>query len=86
VPWALLLAWATSAALALEGRTFYIFAFLVQTLFYVLAGLGALWGRTSTPPRLLAVPSTFCLLNLAAVSGLSGFLRGSETAHWKKRS
>ena len=31
----------------------------------------------------LSIPYAFVLLNLAAISGLVGFLRGSERAAWK---
>ena len=86
VPWALLLAFVASLALSLEGLPFYTLALGAQLAFFGLAALGALFARRSPPPRLLALPYTFCLLNLAALGGLLGFLRGRETANWRKRS
>ncbi|HEY5906491.1 MAG TPA: glycosyltransferase family 2 protein [Vicinamibacteria bacterium] len=86
VPWALLLAFVASLALSLEGQPFYTLALGAQFAFFGLAALGALFARRSPPPRLLALPYTFCLLNLAALGGLLGFLRGRETANWRKRA
>jgi cellulose synthase/poly-beta-1,6-N-acetylglucosamine synthase-like glycosyltransferase len=86
VPWAMLIAFAASLWLALEGELFYALACGAQVAFFLLAALGAFLGRRATPPRLLALPYTFCMLNLAAVNGLLGFLRGRETANWRKRA
>ncbi len=57
--------------------------FILQCLFYGLAGLGALYkGKNS----LLDVPHMFCVMNWAAVVGLYRFLSGRQKVTWEKVS
>jgi cellulose synthase/poly-beta-1,6-N-acetylglucosamine synthase-like glycosyltransferase len=86
VPWCLLVLFLASAQLALAGRTAYRLAFAAQALFYLLAAAGGLFARSRSPLRLTLLPYTLALLNLAAVRGLLGFLRGTESAAWKASS
>lgn len=86
VPWCLLALFAASAGLSLGDRPLYRAALAGQALFYLLALVGGLRARRQRPLRLTSIPYAFTLLNLAAVRGLLGFLRGSETAAWKASS
>jgi cellulose synthase/poly-beta-1,6-N-acetylglucosamine synthase-like glycosyltransferase len=84
VPFGLLATAATSLGLALLGSRLYLGIFALQALFYALAAAGGLraeWGLT--PVRILSLPHTFVMMNLAAVLSLRGFLGGTETANWK---
>ena len=83
-PWCLLVLLLAAALLSLAGRSaFYRAVFVLQVLFYVLAFAGWLGRRWERPWRLTSLPYTLVLLNLAAVGGLLGFVRGTETAAWK---
>jgi poly-beta-1,6-N-acetyl-D-glucosamine synthase len=73
VPWLLIIAYISSAALS--AATFYLCLFVLQSFFYV-AGIVAV--RTQTNVKLLKVPGTFCLLNAAALVALLTFLRHSN--------
>lgn len=83
VPWCLLVLLATSAALAARGSSFFTAGFGLQMALYVLAFAGWLSKRLGLGSRLLSVPYSFVLLNVAAAASLFGFLSGRETAAWK---
>jgi poly-beta-1,6-N-acetyl-D-glucosamine synthase len=83
VPWCLLALFAASGVLATTGRWFPVAAFAAQALFYLLAIAGWLRSRYGRGPRLLDLPYSFTLLNLAAAAGLLAYLRGAHTAGWK---
>jgi cellulose synthase/poly-beta-1,6-N-acetylglucosamine synthase-like glycosyltransferase len=85
VPWCLVLLLLTSAPLS-GMHSFYATAFAAQLALYGLALAGWLNARRGRPLRLTSLPYTFALLNLAAASGLLGFLRGTERASWKASS
>lgn len=85
VPWCLVLLLLTSALL-LRMHWFYALALGAQLAFYGLALAGWRNARRRRPLRLTSLPYTFGLLNLAAASGLLGFLRGTERATWKASS
>jgi cellulose synthase/poly-beta-1,6-N-acetylglucosamine synthase-like glycosyltransferase len=82
VPWCLLLLLLASALLA-RAHWFYAMALVAQLAFYGLALAGWRSARRQRPLRLTSLPYTFALLNLAAASGLLGFLRGTTRATWK---
>ena len=73
VPWLLITAYISSAALS--AATFYLCLFVLQSFFYI-AGVVAI--RTQTNLKLLKVPGTFCLLNAAALVALLTFVRHSN--------
>jgi len=81
-PWALLLLFMLSGALALDARLDapaalgWRAAWLLQLLFYGLALLGARAGRAGVVAR------TFVVLNAAAIVGLWRFLLGSQAVTW----
>jgi hypothetical protein len=72
VPWLLIIAYISSAALS--SAVFYLSLFALQTVFYIAGGI-AIGTRTSN--KLLKVPGTLCLLNAAALVALISFLRRS---------
>ena len=82
VPWCLLVMLAASAALAFPFAS-YRAVFAAQLAFYALAALGWATHGAARPPRVLAVPYMFAVLNLAAALGPIRLLRGLETATWK---
>jgi len=81
-PWALLLLFATSLALASAASAspsallFWRTLALGQLLFYALAAFGARAGRLGSLAR------TFVVLNVAALVGLWRFARGSQAVTW----
>jgi biofilm PGA synthesis N-glycosyltransferase PgaC len=83
VPWCLLLMLAASSWLSLAGSRFQRAALAAQLALYLLALAGWLRARSGQPVRLLSLPYTFALLNLAAAAGLVGFVRGTESAAWR---
>jgi biofilm PGA synthesis N-glycosyltransferase PgaC len=86
VPWALVLALATSSALAFGGSGFFALVLGPQLAFYALAGVGRLQGSAGRRPRLLSIPYAVVLLNLAAAAALPDFLFGRQTAAWRASS
>ena len=81
IPWCLLALLTTSAALAAKGSTFYAWAAGLQGSLYLLALAG--WLLKGIGSRLLSVPYSFVLLNVAAAAALFGFLSRRETAAWR---
>lgn len=82
VPWCLLLILLASAFLA-RAHWLYAIALAAQLALYGLALAGWRSARRQRPLRLTSLPYTFALLNLAAASGLLGFLRGTARSTWK---
>jgi cellulose synthase/poly-beta-1,6-N-acetylglucosamine synthase-like glycosyltransferase len=82
VPWCLLVALVSSAALAASGSPLYRAALALQTAFYLLAIIGVVPAVGKV--RGMRLPYTFVVLNLAAVGGLIAFLRGRAGASWKE--
>ncbi len=85
VPWFLVVLLLTSALLR-GMHWFYALALAAQLAFYGLALAGWRYARKRRRLRLTSLPYTFALLNLAAASGLLGFLRGTERASWRASS
>jgi cellulose synthase/poly-beta-1,6-N-acetylglucosamine synthase-like glycosyltransferase len=86
VPAALVLLFAASVPLSFEAGGFYRAAAIVQSLGYLLAGLGALAPTRWRATRLLRIPYAFALLNLAAALAWVKFLSGAERANWKSEA
>jgi len=80
VPYALLSALVSSALL--EGR-FYQFAFILQVVVYALGIIGTLSHGEGKWQRLVATPSAFLMLNLAAVAGAFRYLAGQRLSLWQ---
>ncbi len=68
--------------LLLLDRPFYRLALALQVAFYLLAAIGYLWQRKDKPPRLLGLPFSFCLVNLAALVGVARFVLGKKAGRW----
>jgi len=68
--------------LLLLDYTFYRLALVLQIAFYGLALLGYLWQKERNAPRILGIPFSFCLVNLAALVGVARFLIGKTSARW----
>ena len=81
VPFAMLIAFATNAILALNSG-FYAVLFGIQCAFYVLAGLGALMSKGSGTSALFYVPYYFCLVNLASAKGIFEAYQGKTYTTW----
>jgi len=82
VPWCLAVLLVSSALLASEHWV-YAAALGAQLSLYALAVGGWRRARHGRRLRLTSLPYAFALLNLAAASGLIGFLRGSQRAAWR---
>lgn len=55
----------------------------LQMAFYILAIIGYLWQKKGKPPRILGIPFSFCLVNLAALVGVARFVIGKRLGRWK---
>lgn len=69
--------------LLLLRHPFYRLAMALQIGFYALAFLGYLWQRNGKPPRILGIPFSFCLVNLAALVGVARFIMGKKAGRWE---
>lgn len=69
-----------SSNLRLLGRPFFEIAFLLQASFYALALAGCLLRERS--PRLVSIPFSFCLVNLAALDGMFKCLSRKPSGQW----
>jgi len=70
-------------SLALLENMFYCLALSAQLAFYALAAAGCLWQRKGRPPQVLGIPFSFCLVNAAALVGVSRCLTGKISGHWQ---
>lgn len=61
----------------------YQLLLVLQIAFYVLAITGYIWQRKGKPPRVLGIPFSFCLVNLAAIVGVVRFIMGKKAGRWK---
>ncbi len=68
--------------LLLMGHPFYNLILALQIAFYPLALLGYLWQKWGKPLHILGIPFSFCLVNLAALVGVTRFLMGKRTGRW----
>ncbi|MGH9684340.1 MAG: glycosyltransferase [Candidatus Acidiferrales bacterium] len=64
----------------LLGRPFFKITLLLQALFYALALAGCL--LREHPPRLVSIPFSFCLVNLAAAHGIFKCLFRKTSGQW----
>jgi hypothetical protein len=60
----------------------YQLTITLQITFYVLAVIGYLCQKKGKPPRLLGIPFSFCLVNLAALVGVARFVIGKKSGQW----
>ncbi|MFQ6102749.1 MAG: glycosyltransferase family 2 protein [Candidatus Glassbacteria bacterium] len=70
--------------IALSGTSpFYAILFYAVLLFLLLAFAGSILPPRKSSSRLFSIPFYICLVNLAAIHGFIGFLRGRDVARWK---
>ena len=69
--------------LLLLDDPFYRLTLALQIALYGLALGGYLWQRKGKPPRILGIPFSFCLVNLAALVGVARFLLGKKSGKWQ---
>jgi len=69
--------------LLLLDDPFYRLALGLQIAFYTFALLGYLWQKRGKVPRILGIPFSFCLVNLAALVGVARFLMGKKSGKWE---
>lgn len=70
----------------LVGSNFYRIVFLLQLLFYGLAGVGTYFQWRRIQFRIFCAPFYFCLVNLTAFVALFEFLLGKRYSIWQKAS
>ncbi len=83
VPLLLLVMLLTSAMPGLSGETPWDWFFGSQVLFYVLATVGVLFPAGPGRLSLFYVPAYFCAINLGALLGVLGALRGQRHTVWQ---
>ena len=83
-PVALLVLFASGAALATTDSPFYRVAFLAHVAFYLLAGVGAVLERRKLKVKAFFVPYYFFIMNYAVFAGFWRNLRGSQSVLWEK--
>jgi len=71
-------------ALLIGNSLFYNAAFVLQSLFYILAFNGWRLRRAKKPRRLFYVPFYLTMVNFAALAGMCNFLRGKRQSTWEK--
>jgi cellulose synthase/poly-beta-1,6-N-acetylglucosamine synthase-like glycosyltransferase len=73
-----------AANLLLVDRPLYQLTLALQVIAYGLAAIGYVWQSTGRrPPRIFAIPFSFCLVNLAALIGVARFLMGKRAGRWE---
>jgi len=70
------------ANLCLLDITFYKIILILQVIFYLFAFFKILFSKLRI--SIFNIPYTFCMLNLAAVKGLSSFLGNKQGVTWKR--
>ncbi len=78
----ILIGFLTASIVLSPSSTFYALAFVVQTLFYSLAGTGWVLERSGKRLSVLAMPLYFTLANLASLLAFYKFLRGETYTRW----
>jgi len=68
--------------LLLLDSPFYQLTLVLQIVFYILAIAGYLWQKKDKTPRVLGIPFSFCLVNLAALVGVARFIIDKKYGSW----
>ena len=55
----------------------------LQAAFYTLALAGYFWQKKGGAPKIAGIPFSFCLINLAALVGVGGFVMGKKAGRWQ---
>ena len=83
-PIAIVLVFILNAWLAWYGGELYRGLFILQLLFYMLAGMGWMLIRKNRSAMLTTIPFYFLFMNYCMMAGLLKHLSGKETVLWKK--
>lgn len=83
-PICLVILYIANISLLAGGGTFFQVAFLVQTIFYLLAIIGGLLFSTQNAMKPLLLPYYFVFMNWIMVLGFFRHARGSQTVLWEK--
>ena len=67
-----------------EGSFVYLFMFVMQVLFYLMAWVGYVVREHSLPSRLFFIPFYIVVMNLSAIVGAFRYLAGKQSVLWKK--
>ncbi len=83
-PAGLIIVFCGSAWLALRGDPSFRLLLLVQILFYLLAGLGAIFRNSRVSWKIFFVPFYFSMMNYAVFLGFLRFVRKGQSSVWEK--
>lgn len=72
------------ANIPLLGETPFFVIFLLQTLFYLFAAVGALLRRGVVRSRVFLVPFYFVIVNIASFAAIATYLAGHRLSSWEK--
>jgi biofilm PGA synthesis N-glycosyltransferase PgaC len=72
------------SSIALIGELPFLVIFLLQTLFYLLAAVGAMLRRGVVKSRLFLVPFYFVIVNIAALAAIVTYFAGHRLSSWEK--
>jgi len=70
--------------MALIGETPFFAIFLLQTLFYLFAVVGAVLRRGVVKSRIFLVPFYFVIVNMAALAAIATYFAGHRLSSWEK--
>lgn len=80
-PFLLMIIFVTSVYLFLRGN-FYLLFFVMQLIFFFLAGIGYVLDRRSKPMMLFTMPYYFFVANAGLLYGFFRFLKGTQKTTW----
>jgi poly-beta-1,6-N-acetyl-D-glucosamine synthase len=84
-PVALPLIYLTNAYLMwITSNPLYIILFIMQTVFYILAGIGALLVKKKKGGSIFLLPYYFVFMNYSILEGLKRYLSGTQSVRWEK--
>jgi biofilm PGA synthesis N-glycosyltransferase PgaC len=73
-----------SNLLLVSHGSFYGAVFILQCLFYFMAGIGALLANKNVRIKIFYLPYYFVFMNLATFLGFLRYIRGHQSAMWEK--
>jgi cellulose synthase/poly-beta-1,6-N-acetylglucosamine synthase-like glycosyltransferase len=81
VPFALLFLFLVNTTVVSLG-SFYLLSLTGQIVFYLLSLVGHVWKKWGNPPKIVSIPETFVLVNLAILGGWVKTLKGESYTVW----
>ena len=73
-----------AANLVLAHEPFFMAVFILHSVFYLLAAVGALLRRGGIQSRVLFVPFYFVMVNAASFAAIATYLGGNRLSSWEK--